>query len=230
MVEFGYLFVRGLFKKSAVNEAGNVVRNFLRENPEVSHITKDGKIFSGVTLTGCTPVTCHPKVRNVLESNKIYHLMSKIFNSPVKTFDQKWMRVVAPGEETSIHSDGYFFDCLSNPEMMTVWTPLCDVPVERALVVCKGSHLLPMSDYEEEMADELPRSFTEFVENNVDSWYSENFQAGDVLIFDERTIHGAPGTKSKSKKKMHSVEDLRISCDTRWQPLHLFRGHHPSGK
>jgi ectoine hydroxylase-related dioxygenase (phytanoyl-CoA dioxygenase family) len=176
---------------------------------------KYGIEAASATLTGCSAVTRSPEVRAVLEGTAIRALMRGIYGEEPRTFSTKWVRVMGPREGTDAHSDGYFFNALDNPFMCTVWTPLGDVPLTKGgLAVCAGSHRLPRKDYEEHREDELPRSFGDFVERCPDAWLSANYRAGDVLVFDVKTVHGSPPNETNSS---------RASSDTRWQPASYFR-------
>eukprot|EP00483_Globobulimina_turgida_P013494 UN13519 len=93
--------------------------------------------------------------------------------------------------------------------------PLMNVPICRGpLAVCPKSHLLDFqtaTKYERKYDDtdeELPSDFSAF--NKTAQWKVTNFNAGDVLIFDIRTVHAALVNKTNT---------FRISIDTRWQPM-----------
>jgi len=163
----------------------------------------------GILLTGFKAVTHHKNVTAVLEGNDLATFFRKLFGMVPATFDNKWVRVHGRGEYTDEHTDYYRFQG-NAVGMHTCWIPLGDYDItDGTLAICEGSHLLSGYDihaYSESKA-ELPKSFESF--NHDAIWRSTNFRAGDIVVFDIRTIHAS--TKNLSNK-------FRISMDTRWQP------------
>lgn len=61
----------------------------------------------------------------------------------VYTFPTKWMRVMGKDENSTVHSDEYFFGNGLYPGMVTCWTPIGDVGLDNApLAVCSGTNKL----------------------------------------------------------------------------------------
>jgi len=113
------------------------------------------------------------------------------------------------GEYTDEHTDYYRFQG-NAIGMYTCWVPMGDYEItDGTLAVCQGSHLLPGYDADSfgESKKELPKSFSSF--NHTAIWRTTSFKAGDIVVFDIRTIHAS--TKNLSNR-------FRISMDTRWQP------------
>lgn len=208
----GYVYLKGLFSRKDVMRAGSLVAEF--------HKTC-GSGTKGVTYTGCEEVTHDPSLLKLLEGSALSSFASNIFGEPACTFRTKWLRAVAPGENTTAHSDAFFFNSTVNHSMLTAWIPLQDTPLRKGpLAVCERSHRLEKFDRDgrRRMDDEMPSDFHEF--SNTLIWRTADFEAGDLLVFDERTIHASlPNTATS----------FRFSVDTRWQPKRFFKGERPSG-
>ena len=60
--------------------------------------------------------------------------------------------------------------------------------------------------------DELPSDYQSLFapESNSVLWHTSAVQAGDLILFDIRTVHASTTNSSKY---------FRISVDTRWQPF-----------
>jgi len=94
-----------------------------------------------IGLLGMQQVAAMPNVRRVLESGRLFELMANLFQDPeVVTSDFKWLRAVAPGEFTGVHTDRVFLGKGSS-RLLTAWIPLGDCPVEEgSMMVVPGSH------------------------------------------------------------------------------------------
>jgi hypothetical protein len=131
-------------------------------------------------------------------------------NTPA-TFDQKWVRVHAFGENTDEHTDYYRFQGNSS-NMFTAWIPLGEYEINHGtLAVCAKTHLLPGYNPESwnnnDSKQELPPEYYNI--QHSAAWFSADFNPGDLVIFDIRLIHAS--TRNNTHK-------FRISIDTRWQP------------
>eukprot|EP00940_MAST-03C_sp_MAST-3C-sp2_P003476 g3476.t1 len=203
----GYVFVKSLLPASDVSRAERTVRRFHEKHFDMDDMSK------GISYAGYRDITHCENVLKVVEAKPLFAFMSELFekkNGESRTYGTKWLRAVAPGEQTSAHSDAFFFNTTRNRDMFTVWIPLGDVPMSKgALCVCERSHLLDGYAREAKTStmDEMPSGFSSMASTLL--WRSINFCAGDVLIFDERTIHASLPNREK---------EFRFSCDTRWQP------------
>lgn len=107
----------------------------------------------------------------------------------------------------------------------TVWVPWSDVPIgESGLVVVEGSHRLPgfaelrdtMGKVDVNYTDITGFQFTDPLEvlayDEGARLVTEDFSAGDVVIFGMYMLHGSSVNRSASPPK------VRLSCDIRFQP------------
>lgn len=154
----------------------------------------------------------------ILNSKKLFELFSKMLETPVSTFSKKWLRAVRTGDFTGIHADSLYMG-RGSQKVYTVWTPLHDVPLEKGgLVVCEKSHLFDgeVSEYRQKDSSNsagngwLTRSPLTLSESYSCRWVTENFQAGDIVIFGLHTLHGST---------VNTTDEYRYSCDTRFQPV-----------
>ena len=191
----GYAWIRGLIDKDDVERAREAVRKF--------HNEKVGGT-KGITYTGMKDITDHRDVLKVVESSEIVRIFETILNR--KLSERKYLRLVGPNESTSPHSDAFFFKSKS---MYTCWIPFGDVRIcDGPLAICEASHLIDGYDDAIAFRDEIPWGYVSVANDVV--WKTTEYKAGDVVIFDARTIHGS--LRNESNK-------YRISCDTRWMPM-----------
>lgn len=198
--EDGYVLLRGFLDSVQVRDASTSVQTFLSQKFK-------GK--RGVLLTGCKEVTHSAVMSKVTEAPALHGLFRKFFRAPARCFDTKWLRSTACGQFTTAHSDAFFFRGHLHTQMYTCWIPLGDVDYgDGPLVLCPGSH--KVRGYERFRPDELPTGLHLFLRQPSTHWVTTSFKAGDVVIFDIKTVHASlPNTNASS----------RISVDTRWLPV-----------
>eukprot|EP00753_Platysulcus_tardus_P007624 PLAT15311.1.p1 GENE.PLAT15311.1~~PLAT15311.1.p1 ORF type:complete len:272 (-),score=71.32 PLAT15311.1:61-876(-) len=214
LAEDGALLLRGVHDREAVLRARLDVVAWLRRGGKLAESSDEteariGDGQKGTLLTGCRPVTHTESMLAVLEGAALRSVCEGLFGEEATTLDTKWMRVMGRDEATSAHSDAYFFHPSSYPGLVVAWTPLEDVPWEKGpLAVCLRTHTLDEYDAGAGVpSDELPVVFADVVEKS--DWRSTDFAAGDVLLFDTRTIHASAP---------NCTDHYRMSSDTRWQP------------
>lgn len=173
-------------------------------------------------------------VKNVLEHENIRQLMQNLLENDNETgvatcLDFKWLRAVGSGLYTGLHADIFYVGHIST-KMLTCWIPLIDISLQQgALVVAPGSHkgedwkgvqdlykdLKPASGdgTKSGWLTEDPNTIIPIVkqqDTNEPLFKSTDYQAGDVVILDLRTIHITATNQTDS---------WRLSCDTRWISL-----------
>ena len=208
----GYVYLRGALDRAAVLEAGFSVATFVDEQQLCQE--------RGITLTGLKEATHSAPKARVLEGKSLRRIFDALFDERSETLDTKWVRVVGEEEQTSVHSDAFFFHAVAcavpaaSPRLLVCWTPLEDVPRSGGpLAICAASHLLADFDVggvaaaacSGGAAVELPAGFA--AQARCAEWRTADFRAGDVLVFDIRTIHGSLRGRRRQR---------RISVDTRW--------------
>jgi len=222
----GYILLRQAVPREQVFRAREVVTSALdkewslidcgegksEEASSRSHVDafiRDGQ--PGLLLTGMRSITHHADVKALLEGRALARIFRALFGGKIPaTFDSKWVRVMGHGEFTDEHTDYYRFHGNAQ-DMFTCWMALGDYNVKQGtLAICEGSHLLEgytAESYNPETKVELPPDYAKF--NESATWRSTAFQAGDIVIFDIRTIHASTA---------NTTNRFRISMDTRWQP------------
>jgi len=231
----GYLFIRGLLDRETVLKA----RSFLLEDmASQGGILDPGRdMTEGVLLErcglGCVPflegrnkTTHHPLVRDVLESPSLSNFFSNyIFGGRnTLTFDYKWLRVMPNDKFTGAHVDNVYMS-RGSPSLVTTWIPFGDTEMEMGtLCVLQGSHKLngPFGKFHQTYGNfdtEANPGFKGtgwFTEDPAEvttkfggQWRSEDFKAGDIIMFGMRTVH---------MSSVNTTNKARISCDVRWQP------------
>lgn len=121
-----------------------------------------------------------------------------------------------PGLKTQPHQDWFYIQ--GAPSTTTAWVPLGDVPqTHGALMVLSGScqHGFRLH----ESAKDLGLEFTaggfgtrvkDLEEEKGCKWVCSNFRAGDVLLFNSLTVHGALPNES---------QEIRLSADFRYSGI-----------
>ena len=214
----GYLFLRGLLPREAVLE----VRGRLLEKAaaggwlDLARPLEDGvanpdaackdpeeaymAVFRGIWADEALHrLKTHPAVLALFES---------IFGEPALAHPMFVQRNIFPQSEsfdftTGEHQDKVHIGGATNHAM---WVPLGDCPREKGpLAVAAGSHLAGVLDTKVgngaggmDICVPIPGQ-----------WVSGSFEAGDVLIFSDTTVHRALPNRSA---------ELRQSFDARYQP------------
>lgn len=130
----------------------------------------------------------------MVEGPELRALMNKVVGGLAETYSTKWVRVMATGESTEVHSvslrqDFYRFQSMGRTHMYISWVPLGPCPLSQGpLVVCSGSHGV---DYSSPVLQytEIPEQFYDQIDTS--QWLSYDFCAGDVCVFDVRSLHAS---------------------------------------
>ncbi|XP_013068695.2 uncharacterized protein LOC106056465 [Biomphalaria glabrata] len=231
MNDKGYLLIRGLHDRDDVLTARQAVLNYIHslgDKLDKNHSVDEGVLREGCGL-GCLPVMeGHTEIShtmpvlNVIAGERPFKFFSQYFDEDVTTFDYKWLRAMHQSGFTGAHVDNVYM-CRGSKDLLTMWTPIGDITVEMGvLAVCEGSNNLPsfqrfQSTYGEMDAELVGLKGTgwftedpfEITEKFGGQWKTTDFKAGDVLIFNMRTVH---------MSTTNTTQFARISCDTRWQP------------
>lgn len=162
-----------------------------------------------------------PEVKAVLESERLFALFAALCGESAITLDEKWLRATGHGVYTGIHYDSVYMN-RGSPRLHTVWTPFGHVPIQMgALAICVGSHREPFRKLQDTYGrmdvdrdriggygwySHRPR---EVLEKFGGHWCTTEYRPGDILIFTMLTLHCSA---------VNMTQDVRISCDTRFQP------------
>jgi ectoine hydroxylase-related dioxygenase (phytanoyl-CoA dioxygenase family) len=221
MDEDGYLLIRGLHDPEKVQAARRGVLERLDANgqidrayPLVDAVVAEGG--RGAFLGGAKDVTRTPSFLNLVESPEVMGFFARLLEADIRTYDYKWLRVVAPGSFTGAHYDIVYMG-RGTRNVFTVWTPLGDVPLDLGpLALLVGSHRFErvrqtygqMDVDRDHVTGWFSSDPVELVDDFGGQWQTGEFQAGDVLIFGMFTMHGSLNNRSNR---------YRLSCDTRYQ-------------
>jgi hypothetical protein len=226
MAEDGYLLIRGLQRREVVEKT----RRFLLENlaandqidlsaPLMEGVIKEGA--RGAFLGGSKSLTRDPAFLNLVESPEIMGFFAHFLESPILTFDYKWLRVVGNGDYTGAHYDIVYMG-RGTQNLYTCWTPIGDLSYDMGtLAVLVGSHRGEAYERVRETygkmdvdRDKVTGWFSndplEMLEKFGGQWQTAEFQMGDVLIFGMYTMHAS---------LTNTTNRYRLTADTRYQRL-----------
>lgn len=200
----GYLFLRGVLPRERVLDVRGLVVSWCDENSSIPELRRRARR--------------DPSFAELVEHRTLFELTSKLVDAPTMSFAFKWLRVVPTAVGTGAHCDAVYMGRGSS-NVCTVWIPFGDVRVEQGtLAVCEASHRLETFRRHHQMYSQLDVDrdcvadtgwFTDEPLELEGSWKTADFLAGDVIVFGLRTFHAATANQG---------EQLRISCDVRFQP------------
>ena len=136
--EDGYLLLKKIIPQTLVEAARQRAVRAVRESLD-SH--------------GLHPVVAHvmlvsnswhddPAIAGMTESAELFDVFETLFGEPAVTYDNKWMRGMAPGGHSAFHMDHIYMG-LGSRQLITTWIPLHDVGWDTGgLAVLEGSSSL----------------------------------------------------------------------------------------
>lgn len=187
-----------------------------------------------VKMEGFGGISLHPDVKALLECDELFEFFRDVVffgggggndtctssANTVRTFDYKWIRAVGQNQFTGVHADTVYMS-RGSTSLHTVWIPLGDTEVEHGtLAVIDQSHALEryapirqtygrMDVDLDKIEGWLSKDPLEITDKYGGQWQTEDFEAGDVLIFGMQTLHCSTTNTQPS---------YRLSCDVRFQP------------
>ena len=214
----GYLFLRGLLPRDAVLE---VRRRLLEKAAVGGWLDPDRPIEDGIANPAASckdPEERYMTVFRGIWADEALHrlkthpavlaLFDGIFGEPALAHPMFVQRNIFPQSEgfdftTGAHQDKVHIGGATSHAM---WVPLGDCPRDKgALAVAAGSHLAGVLDTKVgsgaggmDICVPIPGQ-----------WVTGSFEAGDVLIFSDTTVHRALPNRST---------EIRQSFDARYQP------------
>ena len=214
----GYLFIRQLLPRDAVMQ---VRTRLLKKAAEGGWLDDNSLIESGIANQDAAckdPEEQYMKVfRSLWRDEELHRLRTHpavlkffegIFGEPALAHPSFVQRNIFPQREdfdftTQPHQDKVHIGGDTN---YAIWVPIGDCPVEKgALAVATGSHRFGV-------LDTRPGSGAGGMDISVPvpgQWVTNSFDAGDVLIFSDQTVH---------KAMPNRTNELRQSFDARYQP------------
>ena len=156
----GYALLRGFLDARAVEKARAVALEALAELRPEAFVSNPSARAKGLLrpdaralgLLARQDVAARAEIRDVTECDALFRLAARVLISAddaddadatkgrAMTAAYKWLRAVAGGEFTGVHTDRVFLGG-GSARLVTVWIPLGDVRVaDGALMVAAGSH------------------------------------------------------------------------------------------
>lgn len=237
VAEQGYLYLKGYLRRDEVWEARLEVARRLDESGWLHPDYPIEELVANVSMNN----PFHPELAKnnapllkVLYDGPMMELYDRLFDGEARHFDFTWFRAVPPGHSTPPHMDIVYMG-RGTHRLMTAWTPLAEVPIERGpLMILEKSHL-----HEKLNANYGQKDVDTFCINkrgedyegmggggNIRTggwlsdkpeilrqrlggrWLTTNFEPGDLLTFTPFTIHASLDNHS---------DRVRITSDSRYQ-------------
>ena len=213
----GYLFFRGVLDLDEVKAVKNDFISVLQKQGVVKPGATEA-IWSGAGIDNIDDSALYSlsSYLRLATSQGIERFAQNVFGEPVFMFRDANIRYALPGDSvhvTPAHQD-YFFIRM-NQVFRTVWIPLMDIDESMGgLAVACGSHKGGLRDHvEHESAESYifrgRKQRGVRLDDIKEAWHTTDFRSGDLLMFDNLTIHRALPNRS---------DRVRLSIDTRCQP------------
>lgn len=226
--EDGYLLLRGVLDGDDVLAARAEVFARLAEVGEVREPSIEG-IATGTSrrqemiedLGGFWRSICEgPALRRVTHDGAMIRLMERLHGEPVAPFDFLWLRAMPVGRASAFHYDHVYMNRGSD-RLVTVWTPLGDVPLEDGpILLMEDSHrwndvIAQFRGLDVDKDKSRPGHVTmepvTLAQERGCRLLTTHFHPGDILVMTMFMLHGSLDNRS-------SIGRIRLSCDTRYQP------------
>ncbi len=231
----GYVFLRGVLDQDAVLAARDEVFGRLMEVGEIKPPPIDGivtgqsqrrEMFNDLGVFWRS-VSEGPVLRRVTHGARARKTVDAVFGEPARPQDYLWLRPGAVGCSTGLHYDYPFFAYKAN-RVCIVWMALGDIHVcEGPLMIVEGSNkftdlidsmrsdddkvkLSPKDAQQAAYQSKSTDDVLTFVRARNTRLLTEDFQAGDLVVFSLFVLHGACDNHSP-------ISRARLSCDVRWQ-------------
>ena len=253
LAEDGYVFLRNVLDKEGVLAAREEVFARLVEMDEIKQPAIAG-IGTGHSrrrelvqdlIAFWRSVSEGPALRRVTHGPDVQRIVDLVLGATARPQDYLWLRPRPVGWTTELHFDRPFF-ASEGRRVVTVWIALGDIPVsDGPLTLIEGSHrfqdLVDMLTVEDDNISKSPETELQaafdrewsqdaisLVRQRGTRFLSEDFLAGDLVVFGMDTLHAALDNRS-------TIGRVRLSCDVRYQlasdPIdHRYFGPNPSGQ
>jgi ectoine hydroxylase-related dioxygenase (phytanoyl-CoA dioxygenase family) len=217
VAEHGHVFVPGALPAEQVLEARAEALTLLRKAGWVAPGGPYEARWSGVKpsplesdpewLAFYTEWINQPAFNSLPEHPALIGIAERILGGEVMVHRRKIGRVGFPendGHQTPVHQD--FFHVRGTAETYTMWVPLGDCPQTLGCVsIADGTHTLGFTEHSPSAG---PGGWA--VEPGSHAiWRSQDFEAGDVVVFHSLTMHRALPNRTQ--------DEVRVSLDNRYQ-------------
>jgi ectoine hydroxylase-related dioxygenase (phytanoyl-CoA dioxygenase family) len=210
----GYLLLRGVLPAELI---GSLRAEYLA--------AVGGRTPAELPAYGTAGHPAHAFVRSasfarLAEQPALHEIATEVFDRPVEVLTRQIMRHFVPGSARTsrAHSDWAYMD-QGAQDVLTVWIPLGDCPVENGgLVYLDDSRELPVAELDElrgvtdRPGDHRPIShdLTWVSEHTGRHWRYADYRAGDIAVHTPHVIHAALDARDGRD---------RISADLRFMPV-----------
>ncbi|WP_269540223.1 phytanoyl-CoA dioxygenase family protein [Cerasicoccus fimbriatus] len=233
----GYLFLRGMHPREAVQAARDEILTILGEmgltHPD--HPATEG-IAHPEARNNFTPdaaARCQ-SMREVVFGPHMMGFCANLFGEPALHFDYLWFRSIGPGKGTTPHCDWVYMG-RGTRRLYTAWTPYGDTDMQLGgLMLLEGTHregdrirnyldrdvdaycvngrhaaAIESGQLQGEFNGQLSNNPVSLREKYQTRWLTaEQFRMGDVLMFGMEMIHASLDNQT---------DRLRLSSDSRYQ-------------
>jgi Phytanoyl-CoA dioxygenase (PhyH) len=235
----GYLYVPGFFVRDDVLAVRKEILARLAaggalvpgSNPDDALPRPGVALATAFGRDGIELTRGNEPLRRLLYAGRMIAFYEALLGGPIRAFDYTWMRTIAPGPGTSVHTDIVFMG-RGTKDLFTSWVPYGDVPYDLgglALLEHSHEHDEIREQYGAQDVDaycvnhgEEPPGDGEYGHANpiLDDdaralrerlggrWLTSEYAAGDLLLFGMFTAHGSLDNRT---------ERLRLSSDSRYQ-------------
>ncbi|MEX0287116.1 MAG: phytanoyl-CoA dioxygenase family protein [Paracoccaceae bacterium] len=206
----GVVLVKGLFADHVDTLRAGVARNMDEPGPYASENKRDGE--SGRFFDDYCNWTRIPEFEDVIRNSPAAEVAADLMGSQSVQMFHDHVLVKEPGTSmaTPWHQDGpYYF--VDGKQTVSFWSPL-DGVTDATLRCVKGSHawekeVLPTrwaseEDFFPDEGQYIPVPDPDAEGMSVAEWQME---PGDAVAFNYRTLHGARGNTSTSRRRAFSL-------------------------
>jgi hypothetical protein len=224
--------LRSVFRASDVQAAREAILKRLAEVGEVAEPISDA-IFTGTSERRLhypsneelgefwKSVSEGSALRGVINGPEITRVMEEIFGEKATHFSFAWLRAMQSGKASPIHIDHPYMN-RGTKNLLTCWCPIGPVGLdEGTLYVLEDSHNwndikdqfegLDV-DRDKNSVGHIEATPLDLVKKKQSRFLTTSFSPGDCLIFGMFTVHGSFDNNS-------CLGRIRLSCDTRFQPI-----------
>lgn len=234
MQEDGYLYLPALINPETVWQARQEIADSLAAEGclEAGYPVLDCFAKPGLKMSFRPDLaTQSPTLKQLLYSGPMMEFYQVFLSGDVRHFDYTWLRAVAPGRGTYPHCDIVYMG-RGTHQLYTSWTPLGDISLEMGgLMILEQSHQIEtiknrygrmdVDSYcsnhktaqlyasgEKWWNGALSKNPVSLRTRYGGRWLTNEFKAGDVLIFSMFTVHASLDNHSRQ---------IRLSSDSRYQ-------------
>ena len=215
----GVVLIEGLFADHVEALRGGVARNMAEPGPYAAENLKEGE--AGRFFDDYCNWQRIPEFVEVIRKSEAGSVAAQLMQSECAQLFHEHVLVKEPGTTaaTPWHTDEPYYN-VAGSQTVSFWSPLD--PVQEASLRCvPGSHLWPKSvlptrwlsatDFYPDPAAFMPVPDPDKEGMRVLEW---EMQPGDAVAFNYRTLHGARGNTSTSRRRAFSLrfvgDDARV--------------------